>query len=147
VLPQLELVDGAHCHVVKVGTQQKIWIDPMIGFAVRFCEFYRWSPIPLKLVLSYQCVQRDFRCHRDDIWLPWRLEYLSFEANRAGFMSSGIRSRFSIDEVQKLAVNGDVSDNLFNMQYPHGTTVCDSVNRKFYRIGDNGEEIKLGDWE
>jgi hypothetical protein len=45
-----------------------------------------------------------------------------------------------------MAVNVDVSDELFTLQFSPGTVVRDQAHKRFYQLGDNNEEIKLGDW-
>ncbi len=147
VQSQLELVDGAHCHVVQLGYRHKIWLDPVIDFAIRFRESYSRRHVLSNWRIIGRYAYRDFRCFADDIWLPWRLESVQYEPNPAAIRKDEQRTRYCIDEAQKLAVNAEVPDSLFSLQFPPGTVVRDKANRKFYRLGDHGEEIKMGEWE
>jgi hypothetical protein len=44
-------------------------------------------------------------------------------------------------------VNADVSDELFTLRFPAGTVVRDKAHKRFYRIGQDNEEIKIADWK
>jgi len=143
----LESVDGAPCHVVQIGNRHKIWLDHAVDFAVRFRESYRRRHPFSQWQLIGRSAYRDYRCLAENLWLPWRLESIAFESNPASIDRSEQRARYSIHEAQKLAANADVPESLFTLQFPVGTVVRDKAHRRFYRLGENGEETKLGEWE
>ena len=148
-LPQLEVVDGAACHVLQSNRQEKIWIDAEIGFGIRFREFCRRlrDASSEKWPVSGQSAFRDYRLAGGEIWLPWRIEVVTYVTDPAFDLTYGLPASSSVYEVQRIAINAEVPDSLFSLQFPPGTVVRDKANRKFYRLGDQGEEIKLGDWE
>ncbi|HEX4415110.1 MAG TPA: hypothetical protein VH107_15845, partial [Lacipirellulaceae bacterium] len=72
VLSNLEIVDGAHCHVLVDGGQYKMWIDPSLGFAARLFEIYLHAAASkAERPLLNRVVYRDFRHMHDDFWAPW----------------------------------------------------------------------------
>lgn len=148
VLPQMEMVDGAACHVLRSQDRGKLWIDPSIDYAVRFRESHRHlrSLTIDEWPLSSRCAFRDYRCI-DGIWLPWRVEVVRYVDDPAFDTIFGQPASASIYVVEQMSINESVSDQLFTLSLTPGTIVRDKVNRLFYRIGDSGEQIKLGDWE
>ena len=149
VLPKLEVVDGAACHVLQSNRKEKIWIDPEIGFGIRRREFYRRLRDALreKWPVSGQSAFRDYRLAGGEIWLPWRIEVVTYVTDPAIDLAYERPAFSSVYEVQRIAINAEVPDRLFSLQFPPETVVRDKANRKFYQLGDQGDEIKLGDWE
>lgn len=77
--PNLERIDDAECHVVNANTGQRIWIDPAIGFAIRFRQ-RRWI-LPNE---PWECWPIAHRNHyaqfqsTDDVFVPTRISRLVF---------------------------------------------------------------------
>jgi hypothetical protein len=142
VQPTVEIVDGAECHVLESNQHQRIWVDPAIGFAVRFREIRFDVPgRPSKdWPLSSRFAFQDYR-REDDIWLPTKVEVVSYPTTRAPENLWNQPTMKAVYTVDKLAVNDSVQDSLFKLTYPKGTMVYDKVAKRAYRIGDNNEEL------
>jgi hypothetical protein len=138
VASRLEIVDGAACHVVQSG-DKRFWIDPEIGFGVRFRETYRRiSIVPFKARRPLnRCALLDYRHVGNRIWLPWRLEVSCYSM-------FGQLAWESLREVEALSINEDVPGSLFYSQFPPGTVVRDSVQKRFYRIDEQGNQVDIG---
>ncbi len=87
----------------------------------------------------------DHRRTTDGCWLPCRI-------NVVGYFYDEKDSRFGdpfrcdVRRIKRLAVNEDVPESLFALEYPVGTVVRDAVRKHYYRVGENGEELKISDW-
>jgi hypothetical protein len=138
VMPKLEIVDGCHCHLLVANGRLRVWVDADLGFAIRFLE---WPDLA-------RSAFRDFRRIGNAMWLPWRTETVQYTRAHSspGPSESNQPAYTAVHEIQRMAVNADVSDELFTLQFSAGTVVRDQAHKRFYQIGDNNEEIKLGDW-
>lgn len=145
VLPELEIVDDAICHVLLDSDQLKLWIDPELGFAVRLLE-YSWGKIVngRRQILS-RTEFRDFRSTRGDFYASFQINMAGYDRMRNVESPSGELFSISNYNVRKVAANSDVDDELFTLKYPLGTVVRDKADQRFYRVGDNDEQITLGD--
>lgn len=134
VLPILERVDGATCHVIESSDGTKFWIDSQHNCAVRFMAFKNVWRVAL----------RDYRCMAEGIWLPWRIENVVYDSKTLE-PSINEAARATAYIVKSMAVNEEVRDDMFDLKYPPGTQVFDTVHKRSYRLGEYGEEINLGD--
>jgi outer membrane lipoprotein-sorting protein len=146
VEPRLETVDGAECHVLRSNrTSQRIWVDPAIGFAVRFREIRQpvegMSPdqYPLMTVIKFG----SFLEAAPHTWLPKRISSIDFVRVRAPREQWNQVSYTCEFDVSTLKVGRQVEDEMFNLKFPKGTTVLDGVRDRTYRIGDAGEELEV----
>lgn len=141
VADPLEAVEGALCHVLASPAGQRIWIDPTIGYAMRFRESMRrqcgmsanGEPVPTR--------QAFYNYHlAGGNWMPWRVERVSPAATIN--CSNGVIVHVSY-RVSRLAVNDDVHDHIFAISFPRGTLVNDHIRESVYRVGPSGREINL----
>ncbi|HVC99371.1 MAG TPA: hypothetical protein VND64_37240 [Pirellulales bacterium] len=145
VAPNLEIVDGARCHVLVSKHRQRIWVDPSIGFAMRFRELHQrvgGRPVDQWPLMSREAF-RAYRDVQDEIWLPQRVETIDFVSARAPENLWNRELARKLLTVTKLAVNEQVADSLFKLSFPTGTLVNDHVHHRAYRIGNANEEIEL----
>ncbi len=146
VQPTLEVVDGTECHVLVSGLfRNRIWIDPGIGFAVRFQELYQASKeMPkAKFPLQARYFYRDFEKVRSGVYLPKKIEIVAYTPATAPESLWNQPTFSQVIDAKKLAIGDDVDDRLFRFDFPPGTTVIDRVNDRFYRIGNSGEELDV----
>ena len=144
VNPKLETVDGAECHVVsESNTKQRIWIDPKIGYAMRFRE--RHWPVKdtptSQWPLGQHIALGGYRQLVDGVWLPERIETVQFASEPQILWN--LVSHHSTLRVTKLAINEQVPESLFTLSFPPGTLVHDEVRNRDYRIGESNEELDL----
>ncbi len=134
VLPKLEAVEGAPCHVIESNDRVRLWVDPALDCAVRFVAWGNMSRVAL----------RDFRLMADNIWMPWRTEAVGYNSNSPSPVPNEAH-RASVHIVKAMTVNDEVPESLFTLNYPTGTVIRDVVSKRFYRLGNNLEQIKLGE--
>ncbi|MGO9115325.1 MAG: hypothetical protein ACLP9L_39435 [Thermoguttaceae bacterium] len=136
VCPKLEMVDGAECHVLESKYRHRIWVDPQLGYAMRFRERY-WQ-VAFRPVSHYLLGVRnefgDFRQFADGMWLPERVVSVQYNtsAGRTKNLSNRVSHR-TIRQVSKLAINEQIPDTLFTISFPPGTLVTDTINNRVYR--------------
>jgi hypothetical protein len=145
VEPTLQMVDGAECHVLVSADRQRLWIDPQIGFAMRFRE--RYQPVKglpkAEWPLLARYFYREFEKTQAGIWLPKRNEIVSYASARSP-RSKWNQTRWNeVHEVTRIAVGHQVKDSVFRFEFPPGTEVEDRVLGRFYRIGESGEELDM----
>lgn len=133
VLPKLEAVEGAPCHVIESNDRVRLWVDPALDCAVRIVAWGTMSRVAL----------RDFRLMADNLWMPWRTEAVGYDPKLSPFPDGGSYAAVSI--VTSMTVNDEVPEGHFTLNYACGTVMRDCVNKLFYRLGDHLERIKLGD--
>ena len=146
VEPQLEIVDGAECHILHSDPSgQRIWVDPAIGFAMRFREIRqvieKLSPDQWPLALRVQFT--DYQEISPKTWLPKRMSSANYVARHLPKDQWNKVSYWVDLDVQTLRVGDQVKDNVFHLEFPKGTMVSDELRTKLYRIGDANEEIDL----
>ena len=145
VSPKLEIADGAECHVLESKYRQRIWVDPKIGYAIRFRE--RDAPIKDKSADQWPLGERhafgSYRKFTGEIWLPERIVAVGYADTTVPENLWNRVSRRSTLQVTKLAVNDNVPDSLFTMSFPPGTFVMDEVHNRNYRIGKSNEELDV----
>ena len=123
VLPQLEQVDGAWCHVLFRDKRDKIWVDPKLGGAYRRRDRYN-EATGGKVVLMCRYSTSDFVEAAPSIWVPKRCTRLDFApaANPPNYWNKPYLE-LHVD-VEKVAVN-QVTNEDFNISVPPGTIVVD----------------------
>jgi len=145
VQPKLSLVDGAECHVLESRFKQRIWVDPTIGFAIRFREIYQRikgrpaNEWPLQSRREF----RDFQKMSAAVWLPRNISIESFNSAKQPEDRWNQPSFYLFHRVSKLALNDEVSDSLFTIRFPVGTVVRDRLHDRYYRIGSANEELDI----
>ena len=145
VKPRLDVVDGAECHVLVCtgGAMRRLWIDPAIGYAMRFREDYQFVPgLPAaQLPLLTRYLFSDFQKTEAGVWMPKRIQALDFATSASPRSMWNRPSRSAVVRVKKVAVGNSVQDSVFRFQFPRGTEVRDTVHGRYYRIGKSGEEL------
>jgi hypothetical protein len=147
VKPTLESVDGADCHVLecKGFLGNRIWIDPQLGFAMRFQETHQ--PIPEKpnvkrpLLARYR--YREFEKVPPGVYLPRMIDIVAYNGTTTPESMWNQVTFTQTLNVTKLAVGQHVDDGLFRFAFTPGTRVQDHVRDRFYRIGRLGEELDM----
>jgi hypothetical protein len=152
VRPTLETVDGAECHVLSCGgpwpapnRRFTVWIDPRIGFAMRFQEIHQTNeqaPV-LDGPLSARCSYREFEKVPPGVYLPRKIEIAVYDPSSA---PQSMRNRVTFTKtmnVTKLSVGQHVEDGLFRFVFPPGTKVMDRITNRYYQVGNSGEEMDI----
>lgn len=144
VEPLLQEVEGIRCHVITephIGL--RLWIDPALGFAVRFEETQRQDPATGAATpdVEFRSIRSDFRKVGQGIWLPHRIAVANYAGSgkAAGQPPVAVGRRDIV--VTRMAVNDDVPDALFDLKFHPGTTVSDTLRDVVYVVGENGEEL------
>lgn len=142
----LERFDGADCHVlVEAKHGQRILVDAKLGCAMRFREIAQaidGAPVsswPLQTRYAF----REYKLCADNLWMPMAIHFVAYVSTRA---PENLWNRPSIQSslvAKRIAVNDEVQDSLFTLNYPIGTQVNDQVHGRFYRIGDAYQEIDM----
>ncbi len=143
VHPTLDVVDGAECHVLVSSDRQRIWVDPAIGFAMRFREQY--EPVknlpehewPLLVRYFYSQFERTAA----GVHLPSKNEIVAYHSSSSPRSVWNQPKFYTVHNVRRLAVGREVHDDLFSFELPPGTEVLDEVRDRFYRVGAFGEEL------
>lgn len=140
---KLETVDGAACHVLESRDGDRLWIDPEIGFAIRLRKLpFRLSKIPrAEWPLMEQTLFAEFRELKPGVWLPFEIAVIHFSHARAPRNMWNKASSVQQIRVVNAAVNEDVPDQLFALDFPSGTRVSDFVNERHYRVGDTEADL------
>lgn len=155
VLPRLEFINGAACHVLQSKSRyvKRLWIDPKIDFGVRFkdqCSRPLRSRLRIqnmphtKWPVLHRTAIRDYRLVGGRVWLPWRLESVQY-MNRHSIRSLGRPTNACVWEVQHLAINEEVPESRFKLQFPTGATVMDAVRKRIFKVGEDGTETMVND--
>jgi len=152
VRPTLETVDGAECHVLSCGgpwpapnRRITIWIDPRIGFSMRFQEVHRPNEQTAILdgPLLARSYYREFEMVPPGVYLPREIKTTVYNPSSA---PQSMWNRVSFTKtmtVTKLSVGQHVEDGLFRFVFPPGTKVMDRITNRYYRVGNSGEEIDI----
>ena len=139
-----ESVDGVPCHVIAEPTFGfRKWIDPTAGFATRFSETSRRDEDSGAVTadIKSRSLHSDLREVAPGIWLPFVMVSVKYsQASDAAAQEMSVEERHDTVAV-RLAVNDDVPDSLFELSFPPGTVVSDTVRDVVYTVGDNGEEL------
>jgi hypothetical protein len=150
--PTLETVDGAECHVLScnnfwAGPDRRItfWIDPRIGFSMRFQEIHRPNRRTPNLdgPLAARCYYRGFEMVPPGVYLPRKIEIAVYNPASA---PQSMWNRISFTKsfnVTKLSVGQHVEDGLFRFVFPPGTRVMNRITNRYYQVGNSGEEIYI----
>lgn len=137
VLPTLERVDGARCHVVTSGVDT-FWLDPANGFCVRRRVQFRQSDLTDPGCLSYIQICKDFKEADNGIFLPTVCQRYSYATQSEPKDTWGRLSKIVTLSVKELKVNAN-SDAQFDLSFPPGTQVNDLILNRAYLM-PNGEE-------
>jgi hypothetical protein len=146
VRPHCELVDESPCYVLTDGDRCTFWIDPSLGFSPRLLENSTGKTINGRRQTTNRTAFRDYTLVRDGFHVPWQLMTIGYDGSQDRGTRWGKEFSLITHKVRRLSINEDVDEDLFTLKYPAGTVVRDSAHTRFYRIGENDEEIKLGDW-
>jgi hypothetical protein len=144
VRPKLESVDGAPCHVLESKEMDRIWVDPALGFAIRFRDNrHTLQEIPPS---DWPLMQRihlaDYTEITPQIWLPKRVEVVTFAHARSPQNFWNRPNVVQLMTASMVKVNEQVPESLFFFNFPPGTMVTDYIDKKHYRVtGKEGEEM------
>jgi hypothetical protein len=132
VLPNQEQIEGAWCHVVDCGGNQKLWVDPQLGFALRRKQ--RYKPGGARLAdYSFSKFSEPVK----GLWLPtvWA---------RVTIPGDDDLNKSELEmlvEVKALSVN-QVADRDFDLVLPPGTMVS-GLGKGFVTGGDKTQLLDL----
>jgi hypothetical protein len=138
VLPTLQVVDGFHCHVVTSGPDT-MWIDVEHGFSLRRRVWFQMTNLERAPVLAYIYVNKDFRQEAANTWLPHQCYRLDFAGTLEPPNTHGTLTEVHAVTARTINVN-TVSDGLFELTFPPGTSVQDLVANKSYLV-PQGEHL------
>jgi hypothetical protein len=118
VRPYQEQIDGAWCHVVEVPGLDEFWLDPAIGFGLRF---RRWSRGESgTFAVHYEL--SDYREAGPKIWLPWKIHRVIYDTR--SHARGEERPILSDAMVTLLSVRvNDVPEEFFQFTPPPGTLI------------------------
>ncbi|HUE15134.1 MAG TPA: hypothetical protein VMR25_13270 [Planctomycetaceae bacterium] len=138
VLPTLQEVDGAKCHVVTSGFDT-IWIDVAHGFCIRRRVWFQMRNVADAPVLAYVYVNQDFRQFDEAIWLPQHCYRIDFAGAQEPKNTQGTLTEIHTVVAKTIDVNS-VADETFDLQFPPGTAVQDLIASKSYVV-PHGENL------
>jgi hypothetical protein len=138
VLPTIQDVDGAPCHVVTSGCDT-LWIDPAHGFCIRRRVWFHMKKAAEPPVLGYVYANQNFRQFDQAIWLPQRCCRIDFAGPQEPNDTQGTLTAIHTVLAKSIDVN-KVADAIFDLQFPPGTAVQDLVNNKSYVV-PHGENL------
>jgi hypothetical protein len=150
--PTLETVDGAECHVLSCGGPWPglnrwitLWIDPRIGFSMRFQEVHRPNKQTANLdsELAARYYYREFEKVPPGVYLPRKIELAGYTTASAPLSMCNRVSFTETFNVTKLSVGQHVVDDLFRFVFPPGTKVMNRITNRYYQVGNSGEEMEI----
>ncbi len=131
VLPKLEKIDGAWCHVVECPGHDKLWIDPELRYSWRRRE--RSNVVDGKTVLEARFHSSDFQ-NVSGMLVPMDCTIEAFPPAKAPPEFWNRVSAVRTIKVGQIQVN-DVSERDFDVSVPAGTVVM-SENGSYRVSGD-----------
>jgi hypothetical protein len=138
VLPTLQEVDGFLCHVVTNGADT-IWIDVENGFAMRRRVWFQMRNLSSMPVLAFVYANKEFRQYGDSMWLPHRCYRIDFAGPMEPVNTQGMLTDVHTVTAKNINVN-NVSDDMFEFDFPPGTNVQDLIRNKSYFV-PHGEHL------
>ncbi|AGA28230.1 hypothetical protein [Singulisphaera acidiphila] len=128
VRPELEETGGVPCVVAEIADRDRLWLDPVRGFAIVRREF-----IGPSVRIRYE--NSDFREAAPGTWLPWRiLRVVTTRTNpAAGETARDVVLSESDRTVGLLRVN-DVDDAIFTFRAAPGTLIHDLDHKKVHQV-------------
>lgn len=138
VLPTLQEVDGAKCHVVTSGCDT-VWIDSSHGSCIRRRIWFQRPSAVDPAVLLYVYINKDLRQCERGIWLPQKCYRLDFAGPQEPKNTQGELADVHSVVATSIKVN-HVPDETFELHFPPGTAVQDLINNKSY-IVPHGENL------
>jgi hypothetical protein len=140
VLPSLEMVDGAWCHVVEKAGWQKFWVDSKLNCACRKRE--RFNSNPADPQLCYREILSDFEEALPGVWLPRCYRRDRYVSDKG---MSDLRGKIHLEDViqvEKIEVNS-VVDSDFKLPIPAGVTIWDKAHNRLFRSpGDTDDAMR-----
>lgn len=132
VLPTAEEVDGKKCWVVEWPGMDRIWVDPLLGYAARR-RAYCWGP---GKALKLEIFNKDYRNVGNGLWLPFAQivdKYASVVAENPSIWGKVT----CITEYKVESIEFDkLTDAFFDIHLPPGTVVLDQVRHFEYVVPD-----------
>jgi hypothetical protein len=137
VLPALEQVDGAWCYVLEAEGDDKLWIDPSIGFRIRKRERYIG---PTNAVLLERAEFGGFVEAAPGVWLPkqWKRESFPSPRNPKEFWN---KPYIEIDIIASNVTANDLTDDDFSVSLLHGGFVIDERTGASYKVPGASKDI------
>jgi len=122
---------GHECYFVEAiqpdGAKANVWIDPAIGYRARRIRF--WGPDGL---IWYE-TSGEFKNCGNAIWFPVEGVFKLYGNDKSsGERVVSIERRLKVEQVK---VNGDLTQEDFDIQFPPGTRVYDHRSNVGYVVG------------
>ena len=109
------------------GAKVEVWIDPEIGWRARRARY--WGPDGL---IWYEA-SAEFKDCGNGAWFPLEGEFRLYGLDpSSGERVVGIERRLKVEQVK---VNGDLTQEDFDIQFPPGTWVYDHIYGIGYVVG------------
>lgn len=148
VLPTLETVDGAPCHVVVCPLGFLFWIEVKDHTCnLRRVVEFRMEGEQNALVLNRILVHQDFRPVGEGLEWPFKTRETYFE----DVMPDGTRyhddslfsDRYLTKEytVTDLKRNNSIAAGLFQLSFPPDTLIADLIQQRYYRNPDDPQDL------
>ena len=112
---------------------QRIYIDSQKNFNI-----VRWQMLKSDETVLYEFIYQ-LKQTKDEIWYPYEYQRIYYPT-----LSDGIQSESKIAEITritKVECNIDIPEETFNLEFPAGTKVRDSVNRSIYIVSDSNSPV------
>jgi hypothetical protein len=120
--PGKETIDGQPCVVLVSAQNDRVWLDPSLGYAIRKRERFH----PETGALKERWHNTEFREVLPGLWLPW-----SWHVDRcpSHLAPADVRGKPLLrygSQVKTLELN-NVPDSLFELKFDPGTSVMDTT--------------------
>ncbi len=127
---QTESVDGADCLVLAADGEQRLWLDPKLGYALRKRQWLRDGKP------DYEIEARDFTKLAEDFWFPRLVTYTRYGTKEIA-EGKYVGKPLSRDElhIDKVELNGKENPDVFSVNVAPGAWVVDHTLNPVDRTG------------
>ncbi|MBI3462686.1 MAG: hypothetical protein HY000_06435 [Planctomycetes bacterium] len=133
VLAVQDQVDGTACVMVERPGEDKLWIDPSHGFAVRKREM-TWGP-KLGGAVRKRLTMRNLQEVAPGLWLPFLCIVEGFHKPEERL--EPVRQELSVSRIE---FDAEVPDSRYQIAFPVGSRVYDGRTKRWSRVLPDGEE-------
>jgi hypothetical protein len=124
------------CEYQEGPTKRKVYLDPNKDFSIVCTEVYKPNGTLYRI--------RDNIVHRklsEGIWFPVTGDSTLYVENENGSYKAQVL-RMTVNE-KTLKINQNLAENIFQIEFPHGTIVKDSILGLQYQVGAHRTVDKL----
>jgi hypothetical protein len=121
VAPRTEAIDGSECVVIEAIGEQKLWLDPQKGYAVRKREFYK-DGNHTRTIYCRELVEVT-----PALWLPRQVSLFDLAPKLASAEYRGKALLQTDIRVRQLEANRKDHEALFRLKIPPGIQVIDET--------------------